>query len=516
MASTGLIVSLAASAAALIWTYKRKDRIEKLPPGPPSYPLLGQLLSAPTSLEQLKYKALADDLKSDIISLQFLGKTIVVLGSAQAAIDLFEKRSTIYSDRPQTIMLTHKKLVDWENAVLFTQYGDRLRAYRRIFTTWLSKPATRAFHDHQTAESRKLLRQFIGFGNEPISSEAIEKGIARLTAATLLHASYGYKVDSLDDPFVVLAKRMVDITASVALPSNFLVNIFPSLLYLPEWVPGTGWRKLAREWRADLERAANEPFEWTKNQIAAGVARRCIVRSVVESLNGPDMNRASKSTEEDCKQVALTLFGGGSDTMAGTLMSFILAMALFPEAQMKAQREIDSVIGKGRLPEINDQDKLPYVRNLIEEVIRWRPVLPLGVPHACSEDDVFRGYFIPRGSIVYVKYRAMTRDEKIYKNPETFDPDRFLDRNMPSAPAFGWGRRKCPGTHFADSLIFICVASVLAAFNIKGMEDVESRDPLADIPVNGIVYRPKPFSCIVSPRSKAHEELIYAATDESM
>ncbi|QRV88296.1 cytochrome P450 family protein [Ceratobasidium sp. AG-Ba] len=498
MTSTSVLVSLAVCAVALIWTYTKKGRIEKLSPGPPSYPLLGQLLSAPTSFEQLKYKALTDNLKTDMISLQFLGKTIIVLGSAQAAIDLFEKRSTIYSDRPQTVMLTHKKLVDWENAVLFTQYGDRLRAYRRIFTTWLSKPATRAFHDHQTAETRKMLRQFIGFGNEPISSEAIEKGIARLTAATLLHASYGYKVDSLDDPFVVLAKRMVDITASVALPSS------------------TGWRKLAREWRADLERAANEPFERTRNQIAAGVARRSIVRSVVESLNGPEMNRASESTEEDCKQVALTLFGGGSDTMAGTLMSFMLAMVLFPEAQIKAQREIDSVVGKGRLPKISDQEKLPYVRNLIEEVIRWRPVLPLGVPHACSQDDVFQGHFIPKGSIVIGNVWAMTRDEKIYKNPEKFDPDRFLDRSMPSAPAFGWGRRKCPGTHFADSLIFICVVSVLAAFNIKGMEDVESRDPLADIPANGIVYRPKPFSCIISPRSRAHEELINAATDEGM
>lgn len=59
-------------------------------------------------------------------------------------------------------------------------------------------------------------------------------------------------------------------------------------------------------------------------------------------------------------------------------MAFILAMTLFPEVQAKAQCEIDAVIGRSRLPEISDKDDLPYVNNLIQEVIRWRPVLPNG------------------------------------------------------------------------------------------------------------------------------------------
>ncbi|QRV73455.1 cytochrome P450 family protein [Ceratobasidium sp. AG-Ba] len=523
MASAGIVMVIAAAAAALIWNHTTKARTARLPPGPPSYPLLGQLLSVPTSFEQLKYKALTDDLKSDIISLQFLRKTIVVLGSSQAAIDLFEKRSTIYSDRPQNIILTDKRLIDWENAVPFTQYGERLRTYRRIFSTWLGKTATKTFHEYQVAQVRRMLRRFAGFRNRSISSDVIERQLHRLTTSTLLHATYGYEVNSMNDHFVILAKRAVDIVSQIVLPSNFLVNIFPSLLRVPEWVPGTGWRRLVRGWRTELHRTIEEPFEWAKGQVAAGIAQNSLVCSVLESLSKPGENGAFDLTEEDCKEVAVAIFGGGSDTMAGTLMAFILAMALFPEAQAMAQREIDSVIGNSRLPEISDVEDLPYVRSLIQEVMRWRPALPLGIPHASSQDDVFQGYEIPKGSIIYLLVAgsigniwAMTRDVKLYQDPETFNPNRFLDPNVPPPPIFGWGRRKCPGMYFAESLVFVCIASILAGFNIKSSEETQGRELHFDIPANGIIYRPKPFSCIIAPRSQAHEELIHAATYENM
>lgn len=53
-------------------------------------------------------------------------------------------------------------------------------------------------------------------------------------------------------------------------------------------------------------------------------------------------------------------------------------MLLFPDCQAKAQEEIDRVIGTERLPTFDDRDRLPYVNNLISEVMRWQPVTPLG------------------------------------------------------------------------------------------------------------------------------------------
>ena len=87
--------------------------------------------------------------------------------------------------------------------------------------------------------------------------------------------------------------------------------------------------------------------------------------------------------------------------MVATLTTFFLAMVLYPEAQRKAQAELLSIVGTSRLPEFDDRPMLPYVNALVRECTRWIPVTPLGAFHANINDDVYNGYFIPKGSIVF-------------------------------------------------------------------------------------------------------------------
>jgi len=75
-------------------------------------------------------------------------------------------------------------------------------------------------------------------------------------------------------------------------------------------------------------------------------------------------------------------------------------MAIHPDFQKKAQNEIASVVGTRRLPEFEDRPSLPFVEALYREVMRWKPVAPLGVAHATTTDDVYNGYFIPKGATV--------------------------------------------------------------------------------------------------------------------
>ena len=75
-------------------------------------------------------------------------------------------------------------------------------------------------------------------------------------------------------------------------------------------------------------------------------------------------------------------------------------MTLHPEAQRKAQDELDRAIGRDRLPTFADRPNLPYVDALVKEVLRWNPVAPLGLPHVTFSDDVFEGYHIPKDSIL--------------------------------------------------------------------------------------------------------------------
>jgi cytochrome P450 len=82
------------------------------------------------------------------------------------------------------------------------------------------------------------------------------------------------------------------------------------------------------------------------------------------------------------------------------MQTFVLAMTLFPEAQQKAQEELDAIIGHGRLPNMADRPSLPYLNALYLEVLRWSPVVPLGLPHRLTDDDVYNGVLIPKGSII--------------------------------------------------------------------------------------------------------------------
>ena len=75
-------------------------------------------------------------------------------------------------------------------------------------------------------------------------------------------------------------------------------------------------------------------------------------------------------------------------------------MALHPEAQAKAQKELDEVVGRDRLPDFSDKENLPYVDLVIKETLRWFPFAPLGIPHMASEDDEYEGHFIPKGTTI--------------------------------------------------------------------------------------------------------------------
>jgi cytochrome P450 len=82
-------------------------------------------------------------------------------------------------------------------------------------------------------------------------------------------------------------------------------------------------------------------------------------------------------------------------------MIFILLIATHTEVQRKAQKELDDRVGKQRLPDFSDRDNLPYVSAILNEVIRVFPVFPLGIPHAVTVEDEYKGMRIPKGSLLF-------------------------------------------------------------------------------------------------------------------
>jgi cytochrome P450 len=181
----------------------------------------------------------------------------------------------------------------------------------------------------------------------------------------------------------------------------------------------------------------------------------------------------------------LVSFGsvGGSDTTSGMMAWWLLAMLAYPETQARAQAELDTVVGRARLPTFADYAHLPYIRAMVKEALRWRPVGPMGVPHVSSDDDWYEGMFIPKGTICIPNLWHMNRDPELFgKNTEHFDPTRHLDASGDIAPSmsdghfsYGFGRRICVGRHMADNSLFLSMAVLLWATKIERKKDASGR-----------------------------------------
>ncbi|KAG2065466.1 cytochrome P450 [Suillus decipiens] len=194
-------------------------------------------------------------------------------------------------------------------------------------------------------------------------------------------------------------------------------------------------------------------------------------------------------------------------------------MVLYPDIQTKARAEINQVVGHDKMPCLDDRASLPYIDAILLEVLRWHVLVPLGVPHATSNDDVYDGYFIPKGTIVIVNQWALSRNEDLFPDASRFDPSRHLTvdgRLKDSNPfvnhyVFGNGRRICPGRWFAENSLWTAAAAILAVLRIDHAKDSNGQrievKPEFD---NGPVVHPKPFHCSFVSVNTAREEHLRA------
>ncbi|KAL9709236.1 hypothetical protein Ac2012v2_007590 [Leucoagaricus gongylophorus] len=470
-----------------------------LPPGPRQWPLLGNLLDMPSSKEWLTFASWGENW-GDIVSISIFGQRMIIVNSAEVATELLEKKGSIYSDRP--VMEMGGEMVGWKNTLVLVPYGDRFRSYRKLFHKLIGNPASMSqFHPTEEVETRKFLKHLLS------TPQDLAKHVRKTASAIILRISHGYEVQQIEDPFVTLADVATDQFSLATAPGGFVVNLIPLLRQLPDWFPGTGFKRTAREWANTLNEVVEAPYEYVKDQMAVGTAPPSFTANL---LSEPDLN---PEKEFDIKWSAASLYSGGADTTVSAIYAFFKAMALYPEVAAVAQAEIDSAIGPDRLPTYADRDDLPYVNALVLEVMRWHSVVPTGVPHVAIKDDIHNGYFIPKGSLVIANLWRMQHDPKIYSDPMVFRPSRFLGSNPEPDPrqiCFGFGRRICPGRVMADASVFISCAMTLAVFNIsKYVEDGRVIEPIVD-QTTGIISHPTSFQCTIKPRSEKAVSLIKA------
>ncbi|KAF8872237.1 cytochrome P450 [Infundibulicybe gibba] len=488
------------------------------PPGPKPKPLIGNALEIPTRTSWLTYAKWAETYQSDILHAEALGQHIIILNSHEAATEILERRASGYSGRPTIPML---ELMDWVdfNASLLP-HGEQWQRHRRVFQQNFRKAAVVQYEPIEMRKVRQMLRGLLETPND------LQAHIRTVAAAMIMAIVYGHNISTADDKYVFIIEEAMDEATKALLPGASLVNSIPALRYIPPWFPGATFHRVASRVRELKDQVLNSGFELVRENMRDGTGEPSLLRSLLEAN---DADGRSVENEYILKSVSAVAYAAGADTTVSAVGTFFYAMATNPDVQRKAQSEIDMVIGNGRLPEPSDRPSLPYIEALYREVMRWHPVAPLGMPHASEKDDVYKGYFIPKGqyfphdglvlilcagSTIFANIWAMTHDENTHKNPDQFQPERYFDSqgNLNDDDAiltFGFGRRVCVGRHLANSSIWLVIVSVLATLNIAKAKDSEGNDiEIEGSYTDGAVSHPHPFPCSITPRSPNVHELI--------
>ncbi|KIM37607.1 hypothetical protein M413DRAFT_258291 [Hebeloma cylindrosporum] len=426
---------------------------------------------------------------------------MIIVNSA-TIMDELDKKGAIYSDRP--VLEMGGELVGYSQTLVLIAYGARFRTYRKHFSRYLGSPKPiQQLYPLVERESRRFLKRTLA------NHQDVLPHLRKLAGGIILRLTYGYEVQDGEDPFVNLIEHANDNFNAATVPGAFPVDFFPAMKKLPQWLPGMGFMKLAAEWAKDTARMVEVPYNYTKQQMAAGTAVPSFVSTSLE-----DESSLSADDIRDLRFAASSMYGGGADTTVSAEYAFYLAMVLYPEVQKKAQAELDAVVGNGRLPNFNDQPQLPYINAIVTEVLRWNSVAPTGVPHTAIEDGFVAGYFVPKGSLILANLWNMLHNPDVYPDPFTFDPERHIAspgkeaQQDPRKICFGYGRRICPGMHLAEASLYSCVSMSLAVFDIE--KAVENGVPITPVHENtsGIISYPKPFKCVIKPRSEKAVSLI--------
>ncbi|KZS94044.1 cytochrome P450 [Sistotremastrum niveocremeum HHB9708] len=415
------------------------------PPGPKGIPILGNALQVPLKTPWIKFTEWAA-VYGDMFYLRILGRDVIVLNSSKVAYDLLHKRSAIYSDRPG--MALTRDFGGWDFSIVIDPYGDHFHIKRKFMNQSLNPSATRRIYP-MMADNAKLFMQ--GLLREPTQFQTLNRMYA---GANILMLTYGHQETDHE-----------------------LVG------WLPHFVWGSRFSDLMKRMKAATYQASAVPYNAIKQKFLNGTSLPCMATTLLEDNTKP--NGIVEHEFAILGSLASTYIAG-ADTTVATLDTFAIAMIYYPEVQREAQRLIDELLHGERLPTFDDREDLPYVEAIFQEVLRWKPIVPGGVPHRSTEDDVYQGMFIPKGTMVIFNVSAMMTNSRDFPNPSEFNPGRFLytlraDIAKPEDIAFGFGRRICPGRHFADAWVWLAMINMLALFEISPEIGLDGKPILPDL-----------------------------------
>ncbi|KAI9713189.1 MAG: hypothetical protein M1820_001174 [Bogoriella megaspora] len=386
--------------------------------------------------------------------------------------------------------------------ILSMNYNHKLRLTRKLMSPLVNTSVVERAFPVQNAASTKLLRKL---SETPENYHTL---IQRFNGEVILATVYGLQDTGHN---AQLLTRMFDTqerwSAIIEPGATPPIEVFPILKYAPEVV--SPWKREAKWIRNSQQSIYGALMEATQQRIRDGKYLGCLMDDLLHEKN-PQIGG------QDLLHLGGTLLEAGLDTQSAMLQTFLMAMAAYPDIALQAQVEVDAVCGASRLPDFQDLEKFPFIKACVEETFRWRPVAPMGIPHALDRDDTHKSFFFPAGTTFVMNVWAMHMDPNEYDDPESFKPSRFLRNKFgtkydPTASesaarrnhyGFGAGRRVCPGQRMGELNLYLTAAKLVWLFDMRYVGDGELDTSLTTGFKAGITVAPKEFPLELRIRSE--------------
>ncbi|KAJ8369161.1 hypothetical protein SKAU_G00091890 [Synaphobranchus kaupii] len=349
--------------------------------------------------------------------------------------------------------------------------GARWKDLRRFSIMTLKNfgMGRRSIEERVQEEAGFLVKAFSEHGDSTFNPNNL---LCNAVSNVICSIVFGQRFEYNDPQFKFLQNGIDGYFHFLSSSKGQLFNVFPKLVWCLPGPHHETFQHLERVrdyFKQEAERRMkNLNIDSPRDYIEAFLVR------MVEQGDAP----GSEFHFENLVSSIWNLFSAGTETTTSTLRQALLLMMKYPHVQERIQKEIDEVVGSSRSPLVQDRQNMPYTDAVIHEVQRSMDLTPTSVPHKMMSDTEFKGYCIPEGTMVLPLLSSVLSDPKLWKNPDVFDPENFLNENGSFKKndgflAFGMGKRACLGEGLARVELFLLFSSLLQRFTFRATQPPE-------------------------------------------
>ncbi|OPJ76346.1 cytochrome P450 2C5 [Patagioenas fasciata monilis] len=432
----------------------------RLPPGPAPWPILGNLWQkdiVPLDRTHAKLSSTYGPVFTIWLGL----KPAVVLCGYEVVKDALLGHSEEFGGRPEIPLLVQLT----KNYGFVSNNEEKWRELRRFTLSTLrdfgmGKSSMSQRVQEEAQHLVKLLEKLKGSTFVPMTM--FRYAVSNVICSVVFGSRYSYS----DKAFLELLDVIGNYISFFLSPVAMIYTTFPNIVH---HLPGPHRKALAEcEKLKDYIRERVELHKLTLDPSCPRDYIDCFLLRAEKGKSSPD----TMYSNEDLVMSVFSLFGAGTVTTSNTLVFFLLVLAKYPHIQAKVQEEIDAVVGTGRAPSMEDKLRMPYTNAVIHELQRLHKSHIENFPRMMTQDIVFRGYTIPKGTAIIPVFSSVHTDPSQWENPKEFDPGHFLDekgefRKREAFMPFSAGKRMCPGEALARIELFFFLTTLLQSFTFQ-------------------------------------------------